>query len=89
MLTQLKKKEMGTVPNKKNADSYALYDVMMTSTHNKPVLNVSKAHELHGNAARSLAEFTPKQFVFKKKKKRISVLKKRILMVRFIFDCFC
>lgn len=51
-----------------------------------------RSNQLHGNAARWSEALLPKGFVIskkpKKKKKTISVLKKRILMVSFT-EIFC
>jgi hypothetical protein len=71
----------------------ALFDVLMASQQQKPSeTHLNETPKLHPNVARVLeTKFEPRNFVFqdgkkKKRKKQLSVLKKKVLKVSFSFD---
>jgi hypothetical protein len=80
MIKQLKKAVVESVPSK---NTFALFDVLISSkTTSATVMHQQRGNEIHANAARFLEVLTPKTFVQKnKKKKKMSILKKRILLV--------
>jgi hypothetical protein len=83
MIKQLKKSVVESVPSGTNKNTFALFDVLVSS---KPasttLIHQQRGNEIHANAARFLEVLTPKKFVHKnKKKKKLSILKKRILLV--------
>ncbi len=88
MLSQFKNGSESLEPkNSQLKRGTALYDILLSKSDGSKysaLKVVNKSHELHSNAARYLEVLTPKHFVYKnKKKKKLSVLKKKILLVEF------
>ena len=88
MLTKLKAKvveePVAKTKTKKLDKNFALYDVLLTSIQSTQSKSktASKNESTITGVPKHLETLTPKSFVYKKKtKKKISVLKKKILMV--------
>lgn len=81
--------ELPAAKKKKKSKHLELYSALNAKGPSAPVPVLSQSRALHSNAARWNETLAPKTFLVKKKKKKgISILKKKILLVRLNRDKF-